>query len=602
VGRKTKRTLPNGVVTTYEYNWRDQLTNIVHKTSGGTTLASASYERAPFGEPTKIIREGGSNYVTLKYDSALRLTNEVHFINGVNGSGGTQADNIGYGYDVAGNRVALLTGGVTYTNAVSQGYRITAVKNGAATNEAYSYDNGGRVISMTRGSTRTFGYNSSDQLAAVTNGATWTTYSHDAQGRRTKSADSTGAQRRFLVAGTSATDLESPQLIADSTNGLKQGYVFIGDDPILRYDDAGNRVYYLEDAMGSVIGLAPHSSPGTANTTKLFYDGFGKTRMTNGPAPSLPTGTGGDFRFHGAWWESATDLYHMRAREYDQRLGRFLSRDPDEGAFSEPESLNPYAYAYNNGLIYTDPTGEFTMIEISLTTALQFTLQTIRTVGVNEAKRYAIDKITELFARAVIEQMGAFIPGFDFSKFQQYFSANPVGVGRAFDRAVRFAFCEIIGRGKLGNKIHYGVRVVDRGPRLGDPISAGRNCNKENKSVLGQTRGASYSVPDFIFGPAPLVPPGGKSGMQKTAFIAEVKSHASTMYGEYISPGRKSEQLDAILAYSGKHTETHIAMFVIAQNDLRTGVKEKAQFYLMRRQIGGRALSKGVISVLVKIR
>jgi len=90
--------------------------------------------------------------------------------------------------------------------------------------------------------------------------------------------------------------------------------------------------------------------------------------------------------------------------------------------------------------------------------------------------------------------------------------------------------------------------------------------------------------------------------MQKTAFTAEVKSLASTMYGEYISPGRHSEQLDAILAYSGKHTEAHIAMFIIAKNDLRTGVKERAQFYLMRRQIGGRALSRGVLSVLVKIK
>ena len=41
VNRRTKRTLANGIVTTYQYNWRDQLTNIVHKTSGGTVLASA---------------------------------------------------------------------------------------------------------------------------------------------------------------------------------------------------------------------------------------------------------------------------------------------------------------------------------------------------------------------------------------------------------------------------------------------------------------------------------------------------------------------------------------------------------------------------------
>jgi len=63
-------------VTTWQYNWKDQATNIVHKTSGGTVLASAYYQRAAGGEPTQITREDGS-YVTLHYDPALRLTNEI---------------------------------------------------------------------------------------------------------------------------------------------------------------------------------------------------------------------------------------------------------------------------------------------------------------------------------------------------------------------------------------------------------------------------------------------------------------------------------------------------------------------------------------------
>src|SRR3990172_5065200 len=74
VGRRTKRTLPNNVVSEWQYNWKDQVTNLTHKTSG-TTLASAAYERAPGGEPTKITREDDS-YVLLAYDAALRLTNE----------------------------------------------------------------------------------------------------------------------------------------------------------------------------------------------------------------------------------------------------------------------------------------------------------------------------------------------------------------------------------------------------------------------------------------------------------------------------------------------------------------------------------------------
>jgi YD repeat-containing protein len=44
VGRRTQRVLPNGIVTTWQYNWKDQVTNIVHKTSGGTVLASVAWE------------------------------------------------------------------------------------------------------------------------------------------------------------------------------------------------------------------------------------------------------------------------------------------------------------------------------------------------------------------------------------------------------------------------------------------------------------------------------------------------------------------------------------------------------------------------------
>ncbi|HWQ90358.1 MAG TPA: hypothetical protein VN673_01710 [Clostridia bacterium] len=36
--------------------------------------------------------------------------------------------------------------------------------------------------------------------------------------------------------------------------------------------------------------------------------------------------------------------------------------------------------------VYSDPSGEFTMVEINVVTFLQFTLQTLRGVAVNEAK------------------------------------------------------------------------------------------------------------------------------------------------------------------------------------------------------------------------
>jgi hypothetical protein len=68
--------------------------------------------------------------------------------------------------------------------------------------------------------------------------------------------------------------------------------------------------------MGTVIEIAPSSSPITANTTTLFYDGLGNARVTNGPSPTIPGGSGGDFRFQAAWLGAASALYNLRSGEY----------------------------------------------------------------------------------------------------------------------------------------------------------------------------------------------------------------------------------------------------------------------------------------------
>ena len=50
-------------------------------------------------------------------------------------------------------------------------------------------------------------------------------------------------------------------------------------------------------------------------------------------------------------------LIHMNGRVYDPSLGRFLSADPLVQAPNNTQSHNRYAYAVNNPLKYTDPSG-----------------------------------------------------------------------------------------------------------------------------------------------------------------------------------------------------------------------------------------------------
>jgi YD repeat-containing protein len=60
--RLQKRTLPNGVVTTYTYDLRDRPLSVVHTNAGGEVLVARYYVRAAGGEPTK--KQDG-NYVLI---------------------------------------------------------------------------------------------------------------------------------------------------------------------------------------------------------------------------------------------------------------------------------------------------------------------------------------------------------------------------------------------------------------------------------------------------------------------------------------------------------------------------------------------------------
>src|SRR5581483_10899415 len=55
--------------------------------------------------------------------------------------------------------------------------------------------------------------------------------------------------------------------------------------------------------------------------------------------------------------KAANGYIYLRARYYDPSIGRFLSKDPLPGAVWDPGSQNAYAYAGNNPVTHSDPTG-----------------------------------------------------------------------------------------------------------------------------------------------------------------------------------------------------------------------------------------------------
>ena len=103
------------------------------------------------------------------------------------------------------------------------------------------------------------------------------------------------------------------------------------------------------------------------------WDAFGEVR-SGGVSSAV---AGGGFGLHGMWLDEGTRLYYVRARTYDARTGRFLSRDPVAGVAGRPESMNPYVANHSNPVIYVDPSGAFSLGELSAVTAIIGVLSSI---------------------------------------------------------------------------------------------------------------------------------------------------------------------------------------------------------------------------------
>ena len=108
-----------------------------------------------------------------------------------------------------------------------------------------------------------------------------------------------------------------------------------------RGDGAGNSGTYLTDALGSAVALA-----GTAGVaTNYGYDPYGVSSASG-------AANGSTYRFAGRE-NDGTGLYFNRARYYNPGWGRFISEDP----IGLAGGINPYAYAANNPVSLTDPSG-----------------------------------------------------------------------------------------------------------------------------------------------------------------------------------------------------------------------------------------------------
>ena len=202
----------------------------------------------------------------------------------------------------------------------------------------YEYDlNGNRTKKTDSGSVTNYVYDDENRLIQVTDSANTITYAYDPFGRR----------------------------IEKNVNGSFTSYLYDSEDIIAEYDGAGNvrakythgpgideplavqqsttKYYYHADGLGSIVALS--NSSGTI-AQRYRYDAFG--RMTQSGSITQP------FTYTAREYDTETGLYYYRARYYDPKAGRFITKDPI--SFNGGD-VNLYAYVGNNPVNLIDPEG-----------------------------------------------------------------------------------------------------------------------------------------------------------------------------------------------------------------------------------------------------
>ena len=133
----------------------------------------------------------------------------------------------------------------------------------------------------------------------------------------------------------------------------------IGDDIIAQSKDpSGTAQYLLRDGHDSTRQLA--SSLG-AISDYYGYDAYG-IMLGGNPTSSSPAAT--KMLYSGEQFDANLGLYNLRARFYDQGVGRFTTMDTSEGSPQDPPSLHKYMYCLDNPVTNHDPSGNDTLAEV----------------------------------------------------------------------------------------------------------------------------------------------------------------------------------------------------------------------------------------------
>ena len=406
-GNRVQVTRADGSTSDYQYNAANQLTAVLHKKADGADIASFVYTLNAAGQRTQVAERMlgvGSPAATVErtvhyqYDAAGKLLQEQV----AQTAPAVFASTIDYVYDPVGNRsrrTVSHNGQVTSYQYDSHD-RLSQSVDSLNGTTSYQWDERGNLVQKASpADTTTYAWTVDNRLAKVSTAAKTVEYGYDSSGRRIK---------RLVKEGATTTETHYKvdhqrnysEILVESTKVNSGAWVDTvhvhtpdGLGELIASTSAGAQTQLFSDGLGSVRVAQ------TAAASHVFsYDAFGiALGATEGMPANAADASATSHRYTGEYADSQTGLLHLRARDYDPQIGRFISMDEHPGANRIPLTLNKYLYGNADPVNTVDPSGNF---------GLGGMMSAGMNISVSSIARFAVhEMIVDRLAGKIVEGM-----------------------------------------------------------------------------------------------------------------------------------------------------------------------------------------------------
>ncbi len=374
VGNLEFVTYPNGLQTEYVYNTINQLTDVYTRDPLNTVISHFNYTLTPTGR-REVITELDGRTTTYGYDELYRLTSEA-IADAINGDYSAT-----YEYDMTGNRTYETVDGVSTAYSYDLNDRLTQTGG-----TVYDYDHNGNTLTETLdGVVKTYTWDGKNKLTSLDNAGVTSAYTYNHNGIRTSKTE--GAITTNFIVDENTDYAQVLEEVVSDTTTVAYSY---GHD-LINQDRAGSFSYYHYDGLGSTRSLS--DDLGSVTDTwdfEAFGDIFSQTGTTEN-----------NYLFTGEQYDGSLGKYYLRARYYDQSVGRFTQMDIWVGEEFSPITLNKYLYANGDPIRFVDPSGYFGLADVGAALNIRGILGT----SANTSFRVTVKKIGKEFACIAIEEV-----------------------------------------------------------------------------------------------------------------------------------------------------------------------------------------------------